>query len=83
MTTISVVPTLHREAGYEYRFFSADRVEPPHVHVRGNGGSAKLWLPTLEVATSRGYNQRQLRQIVEIAQRRRNDFLDRWHEFFD
>lgn len=77
------MPTLHQESGYEYRFFSADGAEPPHVHVRGHGGSAKLWLSTLEVAASRGYNQRQLRQILAIAQARRNDFLDKWHEFFD
>jgi hypothetical protein len=83
MVNMSAMPTLHRESGYEYRFFSADRDEPPHVHVRGNGGSAKFWLPTLELAASRGYNERQLRQILAIARPRRHDFLDKWHEFFD
>jgi hypothetical protein len=62
---------------------SADRNEPPHVHVRGHGGSAKLWLPSLELAASRGYNQRQLHQISAIAQSQRKVFLDRWHEFFN
>lgn len=77
------MPTLHQESGYAFRFFSGDRNEPPHVHVRGHGGSAKLWLPSLEVAASRGYNERQVSQILAIAHSRRNDFLDRWHEFFD
>jgi hypothetical protein len=77
------MPTLRQEAGYTSRFFSADRSEPPHVHVYGNGGSAKLWLSSLELAASRGYNQRQLHQISAIAQPRRKEFLDRWHEFFD
>ena len=83
MANMPAMPTLHLESGYAFRFFSADRKEPPHVHVYGNGGSAKLWLATIEVAASRGYNQRQLHQILAIAESRRNDFLDRWHEFFN
>jgi hypothetical protein len=38
-----VVPTLHREAGYAFRFRASDQGEPPHVHVEGNG-DAKFWL---------------------------------------
>jgi hypothetical protein len=50
MANMPAMPTLHVESGYALRFFSADRKEPPHVHVYGNGGSAKLWLATIEVA---------------------------------
>lgn len=80
---IGCMPTLHREAGFEFRFFAADAAEPPHIHVRGNGGSAKLWLPSLEVAAARGYNRRQLSQAKIIAAPHAANFLDRWHEFFD
>lgn len=79
---IQPMPTLHREAGFEFRFFAADASEPPHVHVRGHGGSAKLWLPSLEVAATRGYNRRQLSQLMAIAAPHTRDFLEQWHEFF-
>lgn len=67
----------------KFRFFAADGGEPPHVHVRGNGGSAKLRLPSLEVAATRGYNLRQLSQAKAIAAPRTAEFLERWHEFFN
>ncbi len=40
------MPTIHAEGGYDFRFRSADRDEPPHVHVEGHGvdfGTAIRW----------------------------------------
>lgn len=76
------MPTIHEEAGYAFRFRSSDRGEPPHIHVEGNGGHAKFWLPDLGVSTSTGYNRRQLRQITTIVHIHAAEFLGRWHEFF-
>lgn len=51
------MPTLLAEDGYAFRSFSSDGGEPPHVHVRGNGGIAKIWLvPTVRIADHRGYD---------------------------
>ncbi len=71
------------KAGYSFRFRASDRGEPPHVHVSGNGGAVKIWLAGLEIASSQGYNQRQLRHIISIAREQAGDFMDQWHEFFD
>jgi hypothetical protein len=77
------VPSIHREAGYAFRFRANDRGEPPHVHVEGNGGRAKFWLATRSLVGSRGYNQRQLAQVGSIVEAKADEFLRRWHEYFD
>jgi hypothetical protein len=77
------VPTLHRETGYDFGFFSADRPEPPHVHVRGNGGSAKVWLmPRVRIANTRGYDVRRRNMIEGIIQEHRDDWIARWRRHF-
>lgn len=76
------VPTIHAEGGYAFRFRSADRDEPPHVHVEGYGGEAKFWLPNTGRVTSRRYNRRQLRRLAHIIEAHTDKFLERWHEFF-
>ena len=77
------MPTLYREAGLEFLFRAADGPEPPHVHVRGNGGKAKLWLRRdVEVAFLAGYDQSMERRIMRIARRHRVDWLAAWHGFF-
>ena len=76
------MPTVHRESGYTFRFFSGDRDEPPHIHVSGHGGEAKVWLPHRGALTSRGYNRHELRQLVSIVEARTVELLEKWDEFF-
>lgn len=83
MTTISVVPTLRREAGFAFRFRASDQREPPHVHVEGNGGQAKFWLDGVKLEKSAGYNRRQLMQIARIVEAHADEFEARWHDYFD
>ena len=77
------VPTIHREAGYAFRFRANDRSEPPHVHVEDNGGRAKFWLPDAGLARSEGYNRRQLAAIQLIVAENAERWLRQWHDFFD
>ena len=74
---------LHREAGFAFKFFSGDGTEPPHVHVRGHGGTGKIWLvPTVELEGSRGYDVTECNTILRIAKEHRDDWLDAWRRFF-
>ena len=78
-----MVPTLHREGGFSFRFYASDHAEPPHVHVLGNDGRAKLWLKKpVSVAHMRGYNRAQIGRIEEITKRERARFLRAWYRFF-
>ena len=80
---MSRMPTLLEAEGFTFRFWSADRGEPPHVHVRGNGGIAKIWLrPTVRLASSRAYTRSQIRRIVRITEEHRGEFLAAWREHF-
>jgi len=83
MAAIVDVPTIHREAGYAFRFRATDRGEPPHVHVEGNGGYAKYWLDGSRLDKNAGYNRRQLTQIARIVEAHASEFEARWHDYFD
>ena len=80
---VAALPTLHREAGYTFRFYAADSAEPPHVHVTGNGGEAKLWLVSgLGIVRGRRYTAEQRKKIVQITEEHRVEWLSAWRRFF-
>ena len=67
---------------YRFGFYALDRGERPHVHVRGGGGHAKLWLQPVELATSRGYPRHRLVALVAIATEHEVFPLEQWDRFF-
>jgi hypothetical protein len=79
------VPFVFRESGFRFHFYSFEGSprEPVHVHVVRPGGEAKLWLyPEVRLAYDRRLNPRELREIEEIAARRREEILDAWNAHF-
>ncbi|TMB71775.1 MAG: DUF4160 domain-containing protein [Chloroflexi bacterium] len=76
------MPVVLRTRGYVFRFRAIDRNEPPHVHVNGNGGSAKVWLRPVRVAQQRGYSGRRIEEIRRIVQAHSADFEAAWFSFF-
>jgi len=77
------VPTVHRERGYRFAFRAGDRGEPPHIHVVGNGGRAKIWLtPSPRITRVEGYSRSQVGEITDIAQAHRTDWVRAWRAFF-
>ena len=53
---------------------------PPHIHVTGNGGSAKVWLAPVRVAWFRAYNAGAVGEILVITRAHQAEWLDRWNE---
>jgi hypothetical protein len=46
----SVSPTVFREGGFRFYFFSLEESRM-HIHVHGEGGEAKFWIePRIELA---------------------------------
>ena len=76
------MPTIFIE-GYKFRFYSSDVHEPPHVHVIRAERVAKIWLNTLEVEYTRGYNKPELNKILKLTEQNQTKLLEAWNEYFD
>ncbi len=77
------MPTLLVIEGFRFYFFSNERQEPPHVHVRKGDGFAKLWLRPVQVASSSGLTRSELRRIRELTFEHQTLFVERWNEYFN
>ena len=79
------MPVVFRDSGLRYYFFSNEGTprEPPHIHVKGRGCDAKIWLePDVSVADSYGFNARELSAILRVVVNNRDQILRAWHEHF-
>jgi len=76
------MPTVLRSGSYRLFFFSADRDEPPHVHVERDGRRAKFWLTPVRLQDSGTFRRIELARLEKIVERNAETLLERWHEFF-
>lgn len=61
-------PTILRKDGYRFFFFSREETRM-HVHVVSGNGEAKYWLePSITLARSYNYSQRQLGAIKSLVE---------------
>jgi len=75
-------PTVFRERGYRFFFFSREETRP-HIHVYSGEGEAKFWIePDVELARSHRYTQNQLREIERIIEEHRDVIRTAWREHF-
>ncbi len=75
-------PTVFRERGYRFFFFS--REEPRiHVHVMSGSGEAKYWLePEIELAKNHQLSRTELREIEEIIEAHLHELKTAWDAHF-
>ena len=76
------MPTLHREGPYRFFFYSADRNEPPHVHVERDANRAKFWLDPVRLVRSGGFGSAELQQVERLVIAREQLLLRAWNEYF-
>lgn len=79
------MPVVFRQSGLRYYFFSNEGAppEPAHIHIKGGGRDAKIWLaPDIAIADSYGFNSRELSTILRIVTDNRDLLLKAWHEHF-
>ena len=75
-------PTVFRERGYRFFFFSREESRP-HVHVYSPDGEAKFWLePQLELARNYRFNKVQLREIETIIMGHIDELKTAWQQHF-
>ena len=59
-------PTVFRENGYRFFFFSREE-DRMHVHITSGDGEAKFWLePDIELARNYSYSRSQLKNIEKL-----------------
>lgn len=76
------MPRIFEWKGWRFEFYSLDRFEPPHVHIRRDRKEAKIWLHTLEVARNKRCTDKELNELTVVVRENRQAFLEKWHEHF-
>ena len=79
------MPVVFRDSGLRYYFFSNEGLprEPRHIHVKGGGRDAKIWLELeIAVAESYGFNSAELARILRVVSERRTLILKAWDDHF-
>ena len=74
------MPTIFREKGYRFSFYSYDLGEPMHVHVTKGGAEAKVWMNPLALAWSRRYRDHEIRELLDIVAAQRAVIESAWNE---
>ncbi len=75
-------PTVFRERGYRFFFFSKEE-ERMHVHIVSGDGEAKFWLePKIELAKNCHYSRKQLKEIESLIEGHYNVLFSAWQKYF-
>jgi hypothetical protein len=79
------MPVVFRHGGLRFFFFSNEGAprEPPHIHAKGGGRDAKIWLePEVAIAESFGFKPGELAVMLRIVTENRELILRAWHDHF-
>jgi len=77
-----VSPTVFRERGFRFYFFSREESRM-HVHVHASSGEAKFWLePRIELAQSYGMNPRHVNTAMRLIQEHEDEIRAAWKTHF-
>jgi hypothetical protein len=76
------VPTVHREQGHRFYFYSHEPNEPPHVHIDKGGASLKAWLDPVELARNAGFRPSEINAVLELVRQNQAKLLEAWHGYF-
>lgn len=75
-------PTVFKEEGYRFFFFSREE-ERMHVHVISSEGEAKFWLkPSIALSVNYGYNSKHIKQIENLIEEKYGEIEDAWYRHF-
>jgi Domain of unknown function (DUF4160) len=75
-------PTIFKEKGYRFYFFSREETRM-HVHVQARAGEAKFWLdPAVDLAKNYGLSEKQLRDARKILEEHEDEIRSAWKKHF-
>ena len=76
------MPTVLRQGGYRFYFYSHEPNEPAHVHVDRADASAKFWLTPISLARNAGMSAAELADVLRLLRTHHALLTEAWHEFF-
>jgi hypothetical protein len=62
--------------------YSADREEPPHVHVERERNKTKFWLDPVRLQNSGGFSRNEINRIQKLIEENQKMLLEKWHDYF-
>ena len=68
---------------YRFLFFSSDRGEPIHIHVKRDSQIAKFWLSPIKLEKNYGFKEHELNKIAMIIRENKDVLVEAWHDHFD
>lgn len=71
-----------RWGGYRAFFYSNERGEPAHMHVRKGSAEAKFWLHDLTLAASVGFAPHELNAILAKLREHQGALREAWNDHF-
>jgi len=75
-------PTVFKEKGYRFFFFSREESRM-HVHVVSGDGEAKFRLePEIELAKNYNYTRKQFKEIESLVEVHSNELINAWKQHF-
>ena len=75
-------PTVFREEGFRFYFFSREETRM-HVHVQASNGEAKFWLePTIALAKNHRLTKKQLNAALRLIQEHEDEIRKAWQTHF-
>ena len=77
-----MVPTVLQDGPYTFVFFSSDRSEPLHIHVKRDRQVVKYWLDPVALAKNRGFPDHELNQIERLVEKHGETLTEAWHDYF-
>ena len=76
------MPVVLRWGAHRAFFYSNERDEPAHVHVKAGDKEAKFWLHDLGLAINAGFRDHELGPIIRRLREHRDELMERWNEHF-
>jgi hypothetical protein len=75
-------PTIFREGGFRFFFFSREETRM-HIHVSSGNGEAKFWMePVIDLARNYGLNSTDLNAARELVEEHEDEIRKAWNRHF-
>lgn len=77
------MPTVLRIGAFRFFFYANEGQEPAHIHVQADNRLGKFWLQPVNLASSIGFNAKELNQLLVLVRQHETLFLEAWNDFFN